>query len=1055
MELIKHTRLLYQAGSSDKVYEVDLCDTGESLYVVNFRYGRRGSTLREGKKTIQPVSLAEAEKIFDKLVSSKIKTGYQDVTNLTPTDVPDEDPSYPLSDESRQQAILNHLAGKGNNKWPLERAIWRAGELKIGEAAPLLIKLIGTGEPLRDYCIAWALGWCGDRSAIPHLIGLYDNPSTPDFVKRIAFEARIKLADENVQKDLRFEQIKHLPQELWELTRSGTTEEFSTALRTYLDQGNYQNFTVLDTIYQIDKENTRPALLNILRTAPLQPKYFKPIRHIFKMAEYRHDTEVFAILAYRFEKEKAMYSNRGWGVSLPNGKYIQKHQYQYDKQSRRYEIVASPIQEELKSPNARIAYNSMTRNYLRRRVWRTLKQLGEEGESEYINMAVAILLHYSDADASSPKQSSFYRWDYTSRRSIRYTNNWDIYASYLVFNHILYENSPRYFFVTTSQAWRCREDYKPGDPEPDVREEAFPKLWENYPNSLLRLLLESNCHPVHLFAVKALRVCEDFCSEIGTNILIKLLNKAYEITAQFGFEIAQGRYNPDNPNLELVLALAKCSFEPARIQAHEWIELRRDRFLDSANFIVALVTCEYSDTRSFIRKLVSSYPLSNTTAKVFIGKLIAKLLTFETNQAELAKEITSILLSFSIHLRELSFEVIQDLLAHPMPEIQALGANILLNHETPVANLPPELILSLIKSPHDSVRVIGVRIFGELPDKRLLQNYDLLLATISHEVEDMRNAMRPVIQRLANSYTECFTRLVVDFINLLLKKEKHEGVHSYLVLLLQEDFPGWMSNTGKETALKLLHAKSSAAQELGGLVLQDNYQNWVGEFETKEIVKLASHEILSVRQAAWTMFEQILERIRTNEQEKLAAVRILEAKWDDSRKFAWEFFNNQFTSEDWTPKVMISICDSIRDDVRQFGRDLVTSHFQENNGQEYLLKFSEHPSADMQLFATNYLEHYAVDNSERLRELTPYFISVLSTVNRGRIAKQRVFTFLEAEAQKSEAAAQVVAEIITKQSMTIAIGDKATAIQTMLKIRQQYPQISLPIKIKEVSEVRN
>ena len=85
----------------------------------------------------------------------------------------------------------------------------------------------------------------------------------------------------------------------------------------------------------------------------------------------------------------------------------------------------------------------------------------------------------------------------------------------------------------------------------------------------------------------------------------------------------------------------------------------------------------------------------------------------------------------------------------------------------------------------------------------------------------------------------------------------------------------------------------------------------------------------------------------------------------------------------------------------------------------------------------------------------PYFVTVLCQVNRGRVAKQRVFAFLEAEAQKNEEAARIVAEILTRQSVTMAIGDKATAIQTMLIIHQTYPQIPLPIQIKPVAEVRN
>lgn len=68
--------LYFKEGSSDKVYHATIEKKG-SGYVVNFAFGRRGSTLQTGTKTNTPVSLDEATKVFNKLVDSKLAKGYR------------------------------------------------------------------------------------------------------------------------------------------------------------------------------------------------------------------------------------------------------------------------------------------------------------------------------------------------------------------------------------------------------------------------------------------------------------------------------------------------------------------------------------------------------------------------------------------------------------------------------------------------------------------------------------------------------------------------------------------------------------------------------------------------------------------------------------------------------------------------------------------------------------------------------------------------------------------------------------------------------------------
>lgn len=1057
MRLIKRVTLHFKAGTSDKIYEVDLCEVGPDRFVVNFRYGRRGGTLREGSKTVLPVSRAEADNTFDKLVAAKIKKGYRDITDrAAPSEsVPQKTRPTPTK-ESQAEAVLNRLrqgdSPPPGQRWSLERAIWRAGELGLAQAAPRLLELVGSGDPLRDYCLIWALGRCGSPGkgrAEPLLRRLYENGSTPDPVRRIAAEALLRLVDEAGRADFRAGLIESLPSELRELARSGPPGELAMALQAYLDSDDSRRFAVLDTLYLVDNQNVRPALLHIARTAPLRPPYFQRIRHIFKAAEYRADAEMFGLLAYRFEKRRAMFSNNRYGGNL-------------SRDSRWFSwVYASEIgfvrdaRQEIRKPDAKIAYGSRTRNYLRQRVWRTLRRLGQLGDLTYVKLAVEILLAYSDADARPVRKSVYYSWQARQTRTI----HWDAYANYWPFNHILYENSPRYLRKPNSSGWRCRPPYRPGDPAPDLREEAFPRLWEQRPDALLRLLAESECRPVHEFAVKALRDCPRFCAELPVETVIMLLNRPYEATVRFGFELAQARYEPYRPDRGLVLAVAGCLVAEARAEAHRWIDQNRGYFLEDSDFVVALTVSRRADTRAFAQKLLRSAALSEAEARLLIGRLIAHLLTLEAAQTDLAADLAdTIFQSFGWQLHSLGLEVIQDLLAHPLQAAQELGGNILLHHNLGANDLPEAIITALIASPYEVIRGIGLKLFGQLSDFTLLKQEKLIVSLAMHELPDLRQAIRPVIRRLSRTDPTFAGRLSALFFQVLLGPEPHEGVHDTLVRLLQEDLgERWMIQAEAETAWLLLESQAAAAQELGGRLIAfklDQAEAWAKNFETAQIVSLADHEIAAVRRAAQALFLADVGRFKQasnprHRREMAVAIRLLDCAWEEDRRFWFDTFRRHFGEADYSPAILVGICDSVQPETQQFGRELITRYFAESAGQEYLLKLSEHPSADLQLFAANFLEQYAADNPARLEALQPYFVTVLSRVNRGRVAKDRVMAFLTAEAHKSEAAARIVARILTRQSATIAIGDKAAALEAMVHIHRRYPHLPLPIRVKE------
>lgn len=72
--------LFFTEGSSDKTYQAQLVEV-EGGWKVNAQNGRRGGTLKAQIKTPEPVSYAEAKKIYDQLVKSKKKDGYTEDTS--------------------------------------------------------------------------------------------------------------------------------------------------------------------------------------------------------------------------------------------------------------------------------------------------------------------------------------------------------------------------------------------------------------------------------------------------------------------------------------------------------------------------------------------------------------------------------------------------------------------------------------------------------------------------------------------------------------------------------------------------------------------------------------------------------------------------------------------------------------------------------------------------------------------------------------------------------------------------------------------------------------
>ncbi len=1046
VKILAQTVLIFTEGKSEKVYEIDLCEVGADQCVVNFRYGKRGATLKDGSKTALPVKRAEAQRVFDKLAQTKIEQGYVPESQAAAARARTE-AAAPSGE--RERIILDRLAQTGADRrfhrregsdrsWGLERAIWRAGELKLRAAEPLLLNLLGTaqatapasggGKGMRDYAVAWALAQLGSEASVAPLARLAADPGTLRHVRKIATEALRKLSSPEVLDAYRRDVTEGLPEALRAaMAKEEDAARFAAALSAHLAEAP-EAFAVMELLYLVDSTLTRPAFLNVLKKSPLTPPFFYSLRHIFKAAELRRDAEVFGILAYRFEKVRANtpYSTVYDDRVIPGRTAVNPFTRARMEVPART-IAGKPQPEGTLPRDVPKAYCSATREYLRRRTWRTLRRMGQLGDVEYVKMAVGVLLPFTDADRQTPRRG--------------HQASWDAFAPYRALNGVLYTNSPRYELKAGTRAYRTKGRYKPGDLAPDAREEAFPKLWERAPAGLVHLLAESECTVAHEFGAKALRACSAFTAELDDDDLAMLAARPYLPTAQLAFDLTKLRHTSGRPaSPALLLALASSIHAPARELSVQWIETRRAELLQDTVFLAALVTAPLAGARHFARRFLRSASFSPEVGAVLVGRIVAALLALGEQGAGIALDATQTLTSaLGTFLASAPPAVIRDLLAHPLEGVQELGAELLLKHDARSGLLPVEIILTVFRSPFASVRSVGLRLLSEMADDALALNFKVLVVLSADKNADLRHGVRPLLGRLCRAHRDIGLHLVRGLVDALLRRKLADDVPPHLVAVLRDDLRDLAEELDHDTVWRLLQSASPHAQELGGLLLR---RFDAADMELEQLVRLASHEILSVREAAWAMLGRSVPRIHAD---MANAVRVADAQWKDSRDWAFGFFR-AFSPELFTLEVLVAIADSTREDVQAFGREMLQRGFREEDGPELLLRLSEHPQRSVQLFATNYLERFAAGDTVRLRKLVPYFTSVLSRVNAGRLAKTRVFAFLEREAARSEEHAAAVIDLLHRVSGSISVESRARAVEVMCAIHRAVPSLALPVE---------
>ncbi|MBC3917932.1 hypothetical protein H8L32_10640 [Undibacterium sp. CY18W] len=1036
-----------------------------ALYLVNLREGHLDAEWQESTKTPFAVSLDKAEALFAQSLTSKLEQGFVDTALANNSIHPVQaEPAVsdamqwghsaqvlpgkiarPSSVAGQEKILLDRLqprAWSGLSQIERSRTVWRIGERRMRAAVPRMVELLETGNAMLDYCLAYAIGRCGDAGAAQAMQALSQR-SQYAHVVQIARQAWLTLVDVPGRQQHARDLIATWPDELqtaWQKAeQSQNVEEIMFALPS---ASNWKNWRHDDWLEQLDcialsgiSTLARPLLLQQLKNLPVSTQVFRAFRHLYKAAEFRVDAELFGILHQRFEK--------AWPLFVLAAHSDRIHL------ERRYVRYA----DEVKKADTRVAYSSLTRNYLRRRSWRSLRRLGELQSPDFVTLATGVLLACDDAQANVARIQRLVEWNRSTRAydtELRYISP---YGQWMLFNQLLHRHQSEIKTSRTAKLW-----WQPAQseslvyPQRQVRQEAFPHLWDAAPEQLLSLLQQSRCLGVHAFAARALIDNTAFCQQLDLQQLQQLLQSAYLPTKEMAFAVIRQRFAGQTPDLNWLLILLNAGFSPAAEFALEFISKTPENYAQQPGLLLAMITNPLPGVRASCRLLAQAAQAATRQ------NLLRQFATWVQLTEKSAQDI-------AVLQDDLQW-LIQNLLADHVAQLsdaelaswcellnarhfwqQSLATDILVTHPAGIAHVSPQVLRGLLQDSDAGRQSLGSRLFAALPSAVLLEQPDLVGSLATADDARVRAAMTAVINDLA-AHPVFSEKLLVHFFDALFRSDTTDGEDS-----LHADILRWCSGPLLAATLvqdtdqqwRLLQARSKGAQEMGAILLSHPDSPLAASLGVLQWALLGRHAVLQVRLLAQAYFSNNLSLIRADLDN---ALRILDTRWPETRAFATDFFARYINADEWSLAQLLALCDHPQAAVQRLGRQLITRHYRAEDATEYVLSLSQHPAASMQLFVSQWLEqsiHAASDMPQalhNLQQLRPYFLSVLSHVNKARTVKNRVISFLQQQGVLSASHAQFVAQIFTRQVLTVAIQDKAQYIVGLTQLQDLYPALA-------------
>ncbi|WP_448953643.1 hypothetical protein [Labrys neptuniae] len=1038
MKLVRSVRLWMKEGTSDKIYEVDLVDLEnaqvEDRFLVNFRYGRRGATLRDGTKTPSPVKLSSAEKLFDSVVISKVNDGYRRMgEEAAPASASGSGGQAPAG--GRDGELLNQLAACLRSPWPArerDRLFWRIGVIRL-EAAfePLaaLAEKLGVAEA--SYSLVHALARCGGGKALELLDRIAERNTSAVTRDYAAYAlASVLMGEKRQPPRLALPQAANgADSRAIDAALAAADGQRLVEILTAVASGQpgfANQFLIALAHRALADAPARTALLAALGAVTARPPFVQVLRRLFKYADLTDDGPLYAATARQFELATPMYRHAYRGqVWVPGERKPLK------------------LSEEQASPTPRVALSEQTLYYFKRRAWRSLRKRGELAQDAFTAMASELLLAFSDADGERAyEQQHFVQVDGRYQRRLVYypalRRIWSL-------GQLLHRHLPGVRFRPNTLSFSVADNGGARQ-----RDEAFPQLWDAQPQHLLRVAAAARNRPAALFAVQALQQGPERPPAVDAAAIPDLLASPYGEVQSLAVLLARRLIEAGKADPSLVAALMAADIGEAHQLAIQAIAGRADwPWSEPALALAVLLSPQerlQQASRDWLQQRPPSRPQLTRLTEDFAAWLGA--LPAEPDQRQLAGLRFALSLLPALwpgHDCPLPPAAIEALTGHKAGVVQ--GAAIELLAVTPIrpGELPQPFWDAVLDAQSLPVRAASMRLLARLDEAGLEARSSTILAAATSEHADLRAAARPLVARLA-AQSAGFAEMLRDhLLDTLFRAEPSEGYAADMVELFATSLPDFLTGIDTSTLWRLLQARAKGARLLGTRALM---RSEASRFSVKQVARLGNHAYAAVRAFAMRAFETDQARFQAAPED---AVLLVESEWDDVREpatrqlLAWP--------DGVLPAAALAVmADSTVPAVQECARQLLRRSLDTGDAATVLARVLEHPSASFHLFVTELITGQSLADAKLFETFLTQARIILMQINRGRIAKDRVFAALRREALDRHERASAIASLLHDLTLSAVAKDRAPALAILTEIARRWPDIALPIGLALASQ---